>query len=885
MGGVPDQFRAVDSVKLACGGGYVCAVINYNTGTFGQSGAIGSMVHVFDPVTDQTILLEPVQLRMATVVYAGSDFWIIGADVNDDLMQTNFDPATDESLPALSSVATMVSIADVAASPFNGGYVIAALEGTTAVRGLRMSSAGAILGQIPATPLSASSVAVAGGTTLYSIAVRATAGGAVDLRTYDTTDSLVNGPTTVFASTSPALLACTPRGGSVVMGATSGADAAHSLVAGVRQSDHVITRSPQTYYDARMTAAGALVNNDRVFYCFVDYEALVIGLAGTTHVCDITNQIDMTPQAFLLPQLASPNSEDTFNHLSQCAAAGTKFYFPVVSVQQDLGTGGRKARYTIYEAEMVNTGRRQMAQVGGELFIAGGLPLVYDGRVLVEAGFAERPVITSGSQGTTGSLTLLGVYNAVAVWECFDSRGRLLRSQAGSPSEVTLTGANDSIQWNVTTPHSLRRHPTYEDQAMSVRVSVYRSEAGQGVFFLDEQVVIDPTDDPAEFVQITSTQSDADLIDNIVLYEQSQTPVSHVSPAPFSFVCPSRERALSAGGPEPEAWQMSKLLFPAEVLEWAPGGQLGYSGRVGQRITAVGAFENAGILWTEQEIWLLPGRGPERNGVGEFDPAVSVATPGGTSDWRSVIVAPPGAFFQMRPDRLMLLSRDAQVSWVGAPVQDTLALYPDISGVVFVRELDQVVFACNNALGTDGVFLVYDLSTGQWFVDTIGAKIDSVSELDGRLVYVSGGIVFQQNAAVGTGAGALPTISVRTGSIRPFTSLGYGDIIKIGLLATYLGDCTVDMYLSYDDGKTWSATPMTQTVTAAAFTNHLTGAAISAGDPVTLLYTPNVRTVDRFSVRFDVTHATNTGGIRLHVLSFEAEAQEGTVRRAARDNR
>jgi hypothetical protein len=44
--------------------------------------------------------------------------------------------------------------------------------------------------------------------------------------------------------------------------------------------------------------------------------------------------------------------------------------------------------------------------------------------------------------------------------------------------------------------------------------------------------------------------------------------------------------------------------------------------------------------------------------------------------------------------------------------------------------------------------------------------------------------------------------------------------------------------------------------------------------------------VDRFSIRFDVSNvASNTGGIRMHVLSFEVEAQEGMVRRAARDQR
>lgn len=871
IGALPDQFLAVDSVKLACGAGFVAAVINYGT-------TIGSVLHIFDPATDQTLFCAATALKLATVTFAGTKFWVVGADVNDDAGFYGFDPLVDESLPSLTVDTALTSIIDVAACTFGTGWAYAAAH-SAGVTAKTKTSAGVAGVTIAVTATASDCVALAGNTlgTALTAVTRANVGGAVTANTYSAAGALAAGPTTVFATTTvPRLGACVTSTGATAVRvvATNGSD---SLTRTLGQAAHA-TSAVQTYFDARVEIAPVTASG-RQFAGFVDREADQDNV-GTYHLAELDNFL---PQAFLQPQLADPGGAG-FNHISTPAVNGTLLYFPVLTILQDLGTGTRKARFNVYEAETSGLPRRQMAQLGGELLIAGGLPLTYDGRALSEQGFAERPTIDSSTAGAAGSLTLLGVYNAIPLWEVFDGKGRLVRSQAGSPATRTLTGVNNDITWTVTTPHSLRRHPAFRNQAFSIRVSIYRTEAGEGVFFLDKQITIDPLDDPAELVTLQSTQSDTNLIDNAVLYEQSQTPISHVAPPPYRFAAAARERAFIAGLPEVEGWATSKQLFPAEPVEYAPAGQLGYSGRVGQPITAVAGFPTSRVVFTAQEIWTIPGRGPERNGVGEFDAATAVATPGGALDWRSVIVTPIGAFFQMRADRLMLLGPDGAVSWFGAPVQDTLALFPTIVGSMYVRELDLVVFACNNLAGNAGVFISYDLQAEAWFVDTLDTAITSVSELDGRLVYVASGTVFQQNATVGSGAGALPAFRVDTGTFRPFSALGYGDILRIGILGTYLGDATVDVSISYDDGKTWTSMGA-QAVTAAAWTNAQTGLAIAAGDPITLLYTPKVRTTDRFSIRIEQSAATNTGGIRMHVLSFEVEAQSGTVRRAARDQR
>lgn len=874
IGQVPDLPSSVFTGALAAGGGYVCAV-------YEKLGTNESVVNIIDPTTDQSIILETVALRRPVAVFVGSTFWILGIDSDEDVVGVSFAPATDETL---SSVATLISnataVVDFAACVFGSLFAVAYCTASSAVVAT-YNSAG--VQQATATAVAANTLSVAltsnTGGTLLSLGYQ-DASALYFLRTYNAALALQNGPTALFGGAGGSgrrLGLCFDTLEVVAIGVDE--LNSRALLQRITQSSHSLGTT-RNYRDARPEGAPVTVGSGSVFAGFVDLSATNFDL-GTYHVIA---EETLIPQCFVAPQLCTTTTTGG-NTIQAMAASGTKLYFMVISVGIDGGNfSGQKLRGVVYEAETSGLGRRQMVQVGGELLIAGGLPLSYDGRVLAETGFAERPVVFFDSENTTGALALLGVYNAVAVWEVFDSRGRLLRSQASSPRQHTLTGANDAIVWKVTTPHSLRRHPAYVDQGQTVRVSIYRTESGQGVFFLDVQTTVNASGDIGDFVTLTSTGSDANLIDNLVLYEQSQTPISHVSPQPYRYAAAAREREVVAGLPEQEAYAFSKLLFPAEPLEFAPPGQLGFTGRVSEPITAVGAFSDVALAWTESSLWAVTGRGPGRNGVGEFDAAQPIPTPGGTYDWRSVLVYPGGAFFQMRPDRLMAVSRGFEVTWAGSPVQDTLASYPNIAGAVFCRDLDQVAFACNNNAGTDGVLLIFDLASGAWFVDTIGAAISAISEYDGRLVYVSGGSVFLQNATIGGGIGALPTITLDTGSFRLFPAGGYGTLCKLVVLGTYVGDSTLEAFVSYDDGKTWTSCGQ-QAVTAANMFNPQTGAALASGDPVTVIFTPNRREVDRFAIRLVASNATNTGGLRLHMLSLEVEAQDFATRQAARNQR
>jgi hypothetical protein len=573
------------------------------------------------------------------------------------------------------------------------------------------------------------------------------------------------------------------------------------------------------------------------------------------------------------------------------ATDGTGQYWGVASVSDDTNLGiSNTAPGTpqLIRFKAGSAARKQTAEMQGALYISGGFVGYYDGVFMVESGFLDTPVIRGITQGLTGALTPLTEYTYIAVWEWTDALGRVHRSEPSFPTPFTLTGANDDLTVNVSSAHSIR-NIDYQGSGSLVQTVLYRNTPDDSVFYRVGQTPNVTGEagycDPTNFLDTTS---DANLEIRPVIYTQSQKPTVNVAPPPCKFIAAGRDRLIYGGLPDPYVVAFSQLPFPREPMEGADfDAEFAYQARLPEKVTGVSDFGDGYIAFTEEGIYEIPGAGPQRNGTGEFFLPRALYSDGGCIDWRSICSTSFGVMFQMAADKIYMLGPDGSISFVGKRVRDTLKSFPVIRGATLCTETQRVAFAVvdNDTTPTDGGLLIYDLVHDAWSFDNVGV-VSAVVEYDGRIAYIQSGVVFLEQTDVAVAGTALPTMSVRTGSFRPFSALGYGDVIKIGLLGTYLGDCTVTGFISYDDGKTWTPMDAGVAITTAAWTNAITGAAIAAGDPITIMYTPNVRSVDRFSLRFDVTNvASNTGGIRMHVLSFEVEAQEGMVRRAARDQR
>jgi len=853
VGAVPDQGGTVRHVSLACGAGYVCAVI---------ARATESTIHVFEPTTNQTLLLVDVDMRLARVVYAGSDFWIYGVDADEDIVRCNFDPVNDETISSISTLlSNATTVTDLAVSTFGTGSAVAWCTASSAV--IRTySSAGAFVATWTGLAAAAEAVALVGNVagTLLTLCYQ-DASFEYFATTFNAAGAVQSGPTSLFggAGGSGARLgACLQSNGTSISVVGTNDSTRLGLLQTLIQSTHGTTATV-SYADAR-PECGPVATTNEEFSGWVDMIASNASL-GTFHV--VGNR--QLPQCFLGAQLIEEVGGP--NRICNGATAGTKVYMAYVQLAENTGIANNSLRATIIEASADATQRRQMAKVAGELLISGGLPLTYDGRTMGEIGFAECPIVLFSSTATNGSLTQLTTYQVKAVWKCYNGQNLVARSQPSPPLSQTLTGADDAISWLVTTPHSLRRHRAFRDQSLTVVVELYRTIGNGANFQLDVVQAIDVNDDSAAPVTLTSSRSDTSLSDNAVIYsDESGLEIS--APFPFSYVSPARDRAFAGGTPDAATWLMSDLLIPGRQVSFAFA-KAAYTQRANQAITAVAAFEQVGLVWSQDEIQQVPGRGPERSGTGEFDSMIGVPTPGGCIDWRSVIVAPPGAFFQMATDKLMLLARAqtgagaGEVSWVGQPVRETLAAFPVITAAVHIRSQMAVAFACNAADGLSGRILIYDLRRSLWFVDNVGGPVSALAELDGRLVWLSSGVIYQQDAAPGTGT--FISLTLESGLVRIKEALGWGRVYKIGLLGTAAGPCTLQALIDYDDGAGFvSLGSETFAGTEGAFERFWSLANQKAS---------------RFAVKFIVTHAsTGSAGLQLNGWAAQVDGSKNMVR-------
>lgn len=885
LGSLPDLDTDARYCCTAAVGGKLLMVLQLS-GT--------ARLHVFDPVTDQTLVLTTQPIGESRACFAGNNLWVVGQLVaTNAIVGFRINPLTEKAFTQVTLVAAGTvggACLDIACAQTGAtDFTIAYTTGTNALA-VRFDTSGTAQSNWTHVAASIDALGVCGnsGGTRVTVMWHDSTSKAFGLQTRTQTGGAIVGPTALFGGATETVLVrvgLAQQGTQIcVLGSqsltTAGMATSNIQSAIVTNEDtHAITAT-QIYADSILCSApvGLTTNGTTNFY----YGAVdrLADLAGSG-TAQLIQQDQRLPQCFLAHALAG-SQFTSLNSLGSCCKVGTKIYWgaTVKSIaprnpnEQTFGTSG-----VVVELEMAGTGRRPMTQLGNMLQIAGALPLTYEGRYLVEQGFAEKPVCAAVTAGGGGKST--GDYFVCTTWEIVDARQNILRADVSKVQKISLSAfaGTTAITVSSTTPHSLRRHPLWQaDGGISLRVGFYSTIAGGANLFLESYTTVSGGNfgDP---ISTTLNAGDNQIQSNPVLYTQSQTPIPHSSPLPYRYAARTRERQFNAGLPQTEAWQASKLLFPFEPLEYAPPGRPGFSGRANQDVTGVASVDTIAIIFTLQEILQIHGRGPESDGTGDFDAARQIQSPGGCARWQSILAGPFGVFFQMVDDSLMIIgstgnssyggstgdssasggSPVGEVAWVGEPVVDTLTAYPVITGAVHVRNEMICAFSCNNNAGNDGVILVYDLSRKAWTVDPIGAPVSAISEYQGRLAYISNGVVFIEDAAIASGAGALPSMEATSGAYRFFTAMGWGDVPRVGVLGTFLGACTVELLIRYDD----------QTAFTSLGTQTVDGTTYVVGQAVPLIFQPLRRETTRFELKCLVTNATNTGAIRLHSFALE----------------
>lgn len=467
----------------------------------------------------------------------------------------------------------------------------------------------------------------------------------------------------------------------------------------------------------------------------------------------------------------------------------------------------------------------QTTELGQELHVAAGLPLLGDGQQLFEDSFVYYPEFSIALTGG-GGLPLTGAYQYAVVYAYQDAAGLLHRSAPSFTAIVNPVSSGCDVLY---LPLSM----TWRDALNpgNVFAEIYRTLAGGSTLYLVDRVQASGTG-ATSYLQYVDTTSDAQLATSTILYTTGDV-LDQVNPpaALLQWVHKSRNFIVDETGRN--VWFTQQ--FQAGL---APGYNESLTFTLPDQgvITAGISMDAEIVIFKSNAIWVVyGGDGPNQLGQGsDLTTPQRVPSDVGAVDWRGVVLTPVGIMF-VAASGIYLLDRSLQVTFVGKSVLDTFARYPVCVAATLVPSATQVRFAMTDETDSTAILLVYDYLLGEWLTHTrpqqgspICASVYTMGS--GRYVELtSDGNLWEEHAAtdatayqddsrgVVSGAPAAPhfvSTSVTTAWVKLQGLAGDQQARAILAYADTLDPCglTVSIAVNYDttivQTNTWTASEL-----------------------------------------------------------------------------
>jgi hypothetical protein len=445
-----------------------------------------------------------------------------------------------------------------------------------------------------------------------------------------------------------------------------------------------------------------------------------------------------------------------------------------------------------YSVQAVNINMQPDAMpavvINRNMYIGGGIITSFDNRAH-ELGYHLFPEkATPSISGTGGSISGPSLYSYVFVREWTDNQGSLHRSAPSSPLAVNVatSGLTHTISLNVGSLAYLGwgeyKTPT---------IYAYRTEHnGTNYYKIGDGGVVDDAADPDGIITITDTTSDANLIDNELLYTTGG--VLETSSAPATKIISARkDRLFIVPMDDPFTIMFSKPVQSGVAAEFNEG--LVSRIDVDGPNTALGILDDRVIVFKERSIYFFAGEGPNALGQGGFTPIRPVQTDVGCIDQKSVINIGSGIMFKSHKG-IYMLDRSLQTSYIGAPVEEWNSY--EIKSAVLVRDKNQVRFLMGSGQGV----LVYDYFHRQWSRFTNYPGVDATMN-NGKYTWVkTDGTVKQESTAYRDVNFVIP-LKIRTPWIKLQSISGFQRVKRATIIGEFRSHHTlnVKIYTDYDD--------------------------------------------------------------------------------------
>lgn len=454
------------------------------------------------------------------------------------------------------------------------------------------------------------------------------------------------------------------------------------------------------------------------------------------------------------------------------------------------------------DVDFAGTNTGAPVQFDGLLFFPSAAAKVYDGRTVFENGFYVRPDAPKLAQTTGGSLTLLSVIQAVAVYSYMDNTGRLWRSAASDPTTITLTGSNNKVNITVKNLRATERDELYGISSTQpipvVRIEVYVVKPGQTNFFLLTTVDNDCTSATQVVAYSTAVDGTSEI-----LYTNSGEVPNEYPPAVLSFASHgNRLFALSGDG---AVWY-TKEISDGVAAASAALFRIPFDSASGSFV-GMASLDTGLVISKESRLYLLTGQGPTPDGNGLYSYPLALPAEVGFATARSWGNVQDGILFKSQSGWFML-NRGGEVEPVeGIDDYDSLT----VVGGIALTTRPFVVFPTSS-----GTVLVYDWQLKLWYVWTGYGTVTSVARWQDQLVFLQLDGTVQKEVS--------NQYNDNTNAIQSKMILGWvnvGDVFanartyNVELLLKIMASFTLSVQLAYDDKSSDTDTARTKSVTTA----------------------------------------------------------------------
>jgi len=533
--------------------------------------------------------------------------------------------------------------------------------------------------------------------------------------------------------------------------------------------------------------------------------------------------------------------------------------------------------------------------LGAGALLAGAAPAWYDGAAVQPYGFAHAPCIISISDTGAGAMAA-GSYSYVATFMWRDANGVVHRSTPSGPLTGTA-GASRALTVVVSTT-TLSNKMHVDNYAPGgglnpVMIELWRTTVGgTGPHYrlsLNPLYQVLNNDLSVASVSLVDTKADANIgagSNTAVLSAQEQLytdagELANVPPPPFTTVTTHRNRFAGIDASEFVVW-LSKDA--TSDMTQAPGFNEALTLSFATKKKALGSLDTTLIVYGEDDIDIIQGDGPDDTGAGTGWQIQPVQSDVGCINPRSVVTCPAGNLFLSRRG-LELIDRGLTITWIGRVIDDTLALFPNITSAVLVAEQTEVRWTLDD--GETGLVLVWDYENKCWFTrvynDASDTDADSIRFVDASLIdgvytlLTAGGQVYRETTAHKLDGGlTYVERDIILAPISPSGNLAWHRVKDLTVMGTSVTNHDLEVSVAHDYSATYGYTK-----------RFLAGDDVTATGPLEKCrVSPAVQKCQAVQIRIrdlaPSTYAVTTGdGPILEALALRVGVKSGPAKTAA----